>query len=142
MPTSRDLTQYPYKSTQRDQVSLISVVGISTGGLPSPTGSVGVPSGITVVTRVSNGCGVSRIGLGLYRYTFAPAPNGAVRAWVELQSATAGTVFDINPVQRNLSTGFANFQCYTASGTFTDPANGDALGFEFVAFSTGNAAGP
>lgn len=142
MPTARDITQYPTKSGFRDQVYQAAIVGIATGGLPSPTGSLGVPSGVTVVSRASAGAGVSRVGTGLYNFVFAPAPNGIVRAWVELQSATAPTVIDAQPVKRDVGTGYAQFQFYSPSGTARDPANGDAIGFEFIGFSTGNAAGP
>lgn len=144
MTTAREVFQYPVKTAMRDTVFQTAIVGIATGGLPSPTGAPGVPSGSPgVVTRTSNSqCGVSRVGTGLYNFVFAPAPNGSVKAWVELQSATAPTVIDAQPVQRAVATGWAQFQFYSPSGTARDPANGDALGFSFEAWSTGNAAGP
>lgn len=143
MPTAREIFQYQARTAMRDQTTQWALVGIATGGLPSPTGAVGVPSGVTVVTRFSNSqVGVSRVGTGLYNFVFAPAPNGIVRAWVELQSATAPTVVDAQSVKRAVATGWAQVQYYSPSGTACDPANGDALGFEFVGWTTGNAAGP
>lgn len=142
MPNARDVTQYPVKSAIQDVTHFKCVIPIATGGLVSGTGAVGVPSGVTATLRLANRCGVSRIGTGLYHFGFAGAPNGVIRAWVELQSATGPTVVDMLPVKRDIPTGYAQIQCYSASGTVADPARGDVLGFEFIAFSTGNAAGP
>lgn len=142
MPTAREVTQYPVKSAIQDEVTFKCVIPIATGGLVSGTGAIGVPSGVTATLRLANRCGVSRIGTGLYHFGFAGAPNGVVRAWVELQSATGPTVMDGRPIKRDVATGYAQVQFYSASGIARDPANGDVLGFEFTAFSTGNAAGP
>jgi len=142
MPNARDVTQYPSRSAIQDEVSFKCIIPIATGGLPSSTGAVGVPSGVTATLRLANRCGVSRIGVGLYHFGFAGAPNGAVRAWVELQSGSAPSAVDGVPVKRDLGTGYAQIQFYGATGFAADPSNGSVLGFEFVAFSTGNAAGP
>lgn len=137
-----DIQAFPAKSAIQDVKSFPNIIPISTGGLVSLTGARGVPSGVTVTYRVSADNAVSRVGTGLYLFTFAGAPNGTVRAWVELQSATGPTVVDIQPVARDVATGYAKLQCYSASGSPCDPANGDVLGFQFDAFSTGNAGGP
>jgi hypothetical protein len=146
MPNARDITQYPAKSAIQDEVTFKCIVPIATGGLVSGTGAPGVPSGATATLRLANGCGVSRIGTGLYNFKFAGAPNGSVRAWVELQAATGPTVVDALPIKRDIGVlttfAYAQMQFYSGSGTPRDPANGDVLGFEFVAFSTGTAAGP
>lgn len=142
MPNARDVTQFPARSAIQDEVSFKCIVPISTGGLPSPTGAIGVPSGVTAVMRMANKCGVSRIGVGLYHFGFAGAPNGSIRAWVELQAASAPGVVDIIPVKRDVATGYAQLQCFGATGFSVEASSGSVLGFEFVAFSTGNAAGP
>lgn len=142
MPNARDVTQYPAKDAIQDVVTFTNIIPIATGGLVSGTGAVGVPSGVTATLRLANRCGVSRIGTGLYHFGFAGAPNGSVRAWVELQSATGPTVIDAQAVKRDIPTGYAQMQFYSASGSVADPARGDVLTFEFKAFSTGNAAGP
>lgn len=138
--TAYSVGQWPTKSATQSTVSAIGIVPIATGGLPSATGAIGNPSGVTAVYRLAKGMGITRLAAGKYEVTFAPAPNGVFRAWVEL--SPLNTFSDVSVVARDTATGYVDIQCYNASGAKIDPANGDVLAFEFIGFSTGKAAGP
>lgn len=114
--------------------------GIPTGTLPIPTGSInGVPSGVPLYYKGAGGMRLSRIAAGSYRLNFAPAPNGTVKAWMELSTVAARTFFN---TKRDIATGYVEFSTMSASGTAMDPANGDAIGVEYTAFSTGDPGAP
>jgi hypothetical protein len=128
---------FPTHSTIIGRREFTCLIPIGTGGLPSPTGAIGVPSGVTIPQRLATGCGITRVGTGLYEFTFPTAPNGSVRAWVDLSS----TVADINCQKKDVGTGYVQLQCKGPTGAALDPANGDCLAIEYIAFSRGPAAG-
>jgi hypothetical protein len=149
-----EVSNFPPKAVQQAQFSFQSIFPIATGGLPInpvgtaiptgtlpiPTGSLqGVPSGVPLFFRPAGPVFLTRFGAGLYRLILAPATNGTVRAWLEL-STSGPRIFATT--KRDIATGYVEFESRSASGTLMDPANGEAIGVEYAAFATGNAAGP
>jgi hypothetical protein len=158
MPASRDAAHFPTYAGQIGQITNVGVFPIGTGGLavapqgtgsglgtgflPITTGSLnGSPSGVPLYYRSAGGMQLYRTGTGAYTLLFGTAPNGAIRAWVEFQSAATQTVTTISTIKRDMGTGYVNIQCWSGSGTTIDPANGDALGIEYYAFSAGDPWG-
>lgn len=154
MIAAAEPSNYPQKAVQPAQIDFQAIYPIATGGLPintagtgiatgvfpGPTGSQqGVPSGAPLYFRPAGPIFLTRIAAGQFRLVLAPAPNGTVKAWLEM--ATAGPRF-FNTVKRDIATGYVEIDCRSASGTLMDPASGDAIGIEYKAFATGNPAGP
>ena len=149
-----EVANFQSKAVQQAQISFQSIFPIATGGLPInpvgtaiptgtlpiPTGSLqGVPSGVPLFFRPAGPVYLTRFGAGQFRLILAPATNGTVRAWLEM-ATTGSRVFSVT--KRDIATGYVELESRSASGTLMDPANGDAIGVEYTAFSTGNAAGP
>jgi len=154
MPNAFEVPNFPPRAAIQAQISFQGVFPIATGGLPInpigtgiptgtlpiPTGSLnGVPSGVPLYFKAGGAMRLSRIGAGSYRLNFAPAPNGTVRAWMELMTVQT-RIF--GNTKRDIATGYVEFSTLSASGTAMDPANGDAIGVEFTAFSTGEPGAP
>jgi hypothetical protein len=158
MAASKDAQHYPTYAGHPTQIEYVGIFpigtgalpihplgtgsGLGTGFLPITTGSVnGSPSGVPIYYRSVGNMQLVRTGTGAYTLTFATAPNGAVKAWVEFQSSAPMGVADVVVNKRDYGTGYVNLQCYSASGTTMDPANGDAIGIQYTALSAGDPWG-
>jgi len=156
MPSSFEVPAYPLKSIQPASVSFQSLFPIATGGLPintlgtgiatgtfpGPTGSLqSNPSGVPLYFRPAGATLLTRVSAGLYQLVFAPAPNGSIRVWQEF-TASLATPRQVAVTKRDIATGYVQVSVFSESGTLMDFANGDMVGIEYTAYSTGNAAGP
>ena len=116
-----DIADYPFKAARREGSFISMLVPIGA------TGAVGT------LDVDDPGMSISRASQGVYNVVFPTCPAGRIHVSI-VKSAARTIISAFGASTPSFTAGTWQFHCVDAAGAATDPANGDILLVELIAF--------